>query len=216
MEIEFERFEFDSEEALRVYQQLSGKSAAEQMQIVKDKISDSYQFLILRKSILRPTLPIEDSVYPEDSESDAIHFVAKKGAQIVGIASFYRSQLAIDFSAKDSRNRSVVHTESSSHLNDGAMGIELSDAIRDEVGTNVTAVRLRGMAVQKDLQGKSIGQDLLDFAIEELQDEEVDVIWCNARTNAIPFYQKMGFATFGKEFTLPGIGPHLHAWMPIS
>ncbi len=68
--------------------------------------------------------------------------------------------------------------------------------------------RLRGMATDPAFQGKGAGKRLMQFAVDHLKDLRVDVIWCNARTAAVPFYEKLGFVTKGDEFQIPGIGPH--------
>lgn len=71
-----------------------------------------------------------------------------------------------------------------------------------------TAYRLRGMAVEPEEQGKGIGYQIMLFAIEQLATLGCDVLWCNARTNAVRFYQKLGLTVFSEEFDMPGIGPH--------
>lgn len=70
------------------------------------------------------------------------------------------------------------------------------------------AYRLRGMAVEPTEQGRGIGGRLLAFALEYLTSLGCDVLWCNARTNAVPFYHKLGFTAFSDEFEIAGIGPH--------
>ncbi len=68
--------------------------------------------------------------------------------------------------------------------------------------------RLRGMAVHQDLQGQGIGTQLLETCINHAIKNKADVIWCNARDNAVKFYKKSGFKIIGDEFELPNIGPH--------
>ncbi|MBK9286155.1 MAG: GNAT family N-acetyltransferase [Flavobacteriales bacterium] len=68
--------------------------------------------------------------------------------------------------------------------------------------------RLRGMATEPERRGAGLGTDLIHFALEHLRAQQADVLWCNARENALPFYAKLGFTTHGGEFDIPGIGPH--------
>ncbi len=68
--------------------------------------------------------------------------------------------------------------------------------------------RLRGMATEPEHQGKGAGKRLMTFAIEHIKAQRADMIWCNARVIAIPFYEKMGFEIKGDQFEIPGIGPH--------
>ncbi len=70
------------------------------------------------------------------------------------------------------------------------------------------AYRLRGMAVAKSHQNKGIGKKLVQYAIELLKNKNVEYLWCNARTSAKYFYEKMNFETFSEEFEIPNIGPH--------
>jgi len=67
------------------------------------------------------------------------------------------------------------------------------------------AWQLRGMAVQADRQGQGLGGQLLEFALRE---SEPRPVWCNARSAAIPFYQRYGFALVSEVFEVKGVGPH--------
>ncbi|MAE73565.1 MAG: GNAT family N-acetyltransferase, partial [Bdellovibrionaceae bacterium] len=35
-----------------------------------------------------------------------------------------------------------------------------------------------------------------------------DKLWCNARTSAVPLYDRAGFTKIGDEFEIDPIGPH--------
>lgn len=71
-----------------------------------------------------------------------------------------------------------------------------------------SAWRLRGMATQVDFQGQGIGAELLKTGIEMCREKGAQVLWCNARTSAAPFYSKLNFDIKGEEFVIDGIGPH--------
>ena len=68
--------------------------------------------------------------------------------------------------------------------------------------------RLRAMATLQDFQGLSSGKSLLLYAINLLKEKKTNLIWCDARVNAIPFYQKIGFKTQGNFYKIPQIGLH--------
>jgi GNAT superfamily N-acetyltransferase len=71
------------------------------------------------------------------------------------------------------------------------------------------AHQLRGMATRPDLVRRGIGRALLGFAERALLEETgVRLLWCNARVEAAPFYQKMGWAIVSEPFEIPGVGPH--------
>ena len=68
--------------------------------------------------------------------------------------------------------------------------------------------RIRGMAVKETLQGQNIGTQILETCINHAIKMKGDVIWCNARIDAVKFYKKCGFKIIGDEFEIPNIGPH--------
>ncbi len=67
---------------------------------------------------------------------------------------------------------------------------------------------LRGMAVIPEAQGKGLGKHLLLYAEDLIMQQSPTVLWFNARTSAVKFYQKNNFEVFGKEFDIPTVGPH--------
>lgn len=68
--------------------------------------------------------------------------------------------------------------------------------------------RLRGMAVDPAWQGKGTGSTLMRFGIDHLRAIKADLLWCNARDNALDFYLGLGMRVHGEGFDIPGIGPH--------
>lgn len=68
--------------------------------------------------------------------------------------------------------------------------------------------RLRGMAVQPELQTRGLGRLLIDAGEQELRSSNVNAWWCNARSSAAGYYAKMGLQQLGPEFDLPPLGPH--------
>ncbi len=84
----------------------------------------------------------------------------------------------------------------------------------------VEAIQLRGMCVDEPLQGAGLGERLLEGALGQLavRFPAAKVVWCNARTSAAGFYEKMGFERIGEEFDKPHIGPHVVMWkkLPVA
>lgn len=68
--------------------------------------------------------------------------------------------------------------------------------------------RLRGMATDEKYRSQGFGTQLMVQAQEILKQKRCDLIWCNARIQAIPFYESIGFRGLGELFELPGIGTH--------
>jgi predicted GNAT family N-acyltransferase len=70
------------------------------------------------------------------------------------------------------------------------------------------AWRLRGMATAPAVRGQGYAGEMLLRGIEELRERGVRLLWCNARTNAVGFYQRFGFTRRGAEFDIALLGPH--------
>ena len=76
--------------------------------------------------------------------------------------------------------------------------------IETEPGT----VRLRQMAVPKNLQGKGVGRALMQFAENIARDRGYRKITMHARKTATGFYEKLGYVISGgdvREVTLPHV-----------
>jgi len=72
------------------------------------------------------------------------------------------------------------------------------------------AWQLRGMATDGQQQGRGLGRRLLELAVAEARrDEPERVWWCNARTSAIGFYEKLGWQVRSEPFDVPTAGPHV-------
>ncbi len=65
---------------------------------------------------------------------------------------------------------------------------------------NTKMVRLRQMAVQKNLQGKGIGESIISFAENLARDKGFKTLMMHARDTAIGFYEKFGYNIKGEQF----------------
>lgn len=68
--------------------------------------------------------------------------------------------------------------------------------------------RLRAMATSPKVRGENFGKQVIDFALEELKNRKVELLWCDARKVALGFYEKMGFKIKGDFYEIPIIGKH--------
>lgn len=75
--------------------------------------------------------------------------------------------------------------------------------------------RLRGMATDFDFHGQGIGAAVLHFSFAVLRQRHCDLLWCNARKIAFPFYEKLGFCYIGELFDIGVIGPHKVMYKPL-
>lgn len=69
--------------------------------------------------------------------------------------------------------------------------------------------QIRGMAVLENHRKKDCGKALLIHSEEECNNQGVDLIWFNARIEAIGFYEKMGYQKKGTPFDIPDVGEHI-------
>ena len=71
------------------------------------------------------------------------------------------------------------------------------------------AWRLRGMAVDPSQQGSGVGRLVLDEAVAAAREGGAPLLWANARTAALGFYERMGWRVVGEEFIAGDSGlPH--------
>ena len=70
-------------------------------------------------------------------------------------------------------------------------------------------VRLRQMAVQKNMQGKGIGESIIRFAENLARDKGYKAITMHARDTAIGFYEKYGYKVKGEKFMEINIPHHI-------
>ena len=71
------------------------------------------------------------------------------------------------------------------------------------------AWQLRGMGVVAVHQGTGVGQSLL-ATLEQIARaaSPIQLLWCNARKEAIGFYLRQGWSIASEEFMIEDVGPH--------
>lgn len=68
--------------------------------------------------------------------------------------------------------------------------------------------RLRGMATLPEYEGKGYGRLALLHCIDHARKYGGQRIWCNARENALGFYQRMDFEVLGGPYSVDGKHQH--------
>jgi len=86
-----------------------------------------------------------------------------------------------------------------------------SDKFNEEV-----QYQIRGMAVLESEQGKGFGEKLLLFAEKYIREQKGDLIWFNARSVAIRFYERAGYAVLGDAFEIPDVGTHFLMYKTLA
>jgi len=131
----------------------------------------------IRQQVLRPGLPPETAVFPDDDLDTTFHLGIYEEGSLVGIASLYP---------------------------------EGPDGEGD-----ARAWRVRGMAVLPEHHGRGFGSKLLQACIAWASAHGGELLWCNARVKARPFYELRGLRIEGEAFDIPGIGPHYRMMCPL-
>lgn len=72
------------------------------------------------------------------------------------------------------------------------------------------AWRLRGMAVEPELQGRGAGTLLLDAVVARARAAGAEVLWADARDSALEFYRRRGWSVEGKGYLTPATGISHH------
>jgi len=61
-------------------------------------------------------------------------------------------------------------------------------------------IRFRKFATLPGFQGKGLGAKLLQYALAYAQTNGYSRMWCDARTDALGFYERFGFKKFSEPF----------------
>lgn len=76
--------------------------------------------------------------------------------------------------------------------------------------------RLRGMATSPEARNVGIGSALLEALLGHIAEVGGGILWCNARTSALAFYQRGGMQPWGDVWEDPEIGPHVVMWRNVA
>lgn len=139
----------------------------------------------LRERILRPGADDEELQFPGDDHELALHVGVYSAAKLIGAGSIAPEVPPYPLQA---------------HMPEAAF----------EKGASF---RLRGMAVDPEFQGNSIGHKILEELFAYMADVNARWMWCNARVSAVSFYEQNGFNIVEASFELPKIGLHRLAFI---
>ncbi|SEJ20689.1 GNAT family N-acetyltransferase [Flavobacterium terrigena] len=88
------------------------------------------------------------------------------------------------------------------------IGVASVFKVKNENFDEKNQFQLRGMAVLNEYQGLGYGNLILDEVCKFVDAQKAEVLWFNARENAVKFYQNFGFSVLGNSFEIPEIGTH--------
>lgn len=93
-------------------------------------------------------------------------------------------------------------------LNNELIGIISIFKNNNSIFASVNQYQIRGMAILELHQKKGYGEALVTHCEEFCEKLPTDLIWFNARTSAIGFYEKLGYTKTGMPFEIKNIGEH--------
>ncbi|HAM01906.1 MAG TPA: GNAT family N-acetyltransferase [Acidimicrobiaceae bacterium] len=158
----------------------------------------------LRARILRPGLPLDQSVYPGDDHPEAAH-----------VAVLVPGASGADADAGDLFDDEVV-VAVGSVFEEGPPAVLVASAEVGPAARGGRWWRIRGMATAEGWRSRGLGGTVLGALLERAAARGAGVVWCNARVPAIAFYRRAGFREVGDVFEAPGIGPHIVMWRAVA
>lgn len=121
-------------------------------------------------------------MYPGDDEASSLHLAVIERNRTVSVASFYLEPVP-------------------DRVEEALCGVI----------AGAPGIRIRGMATEPSHRGRGCGRMLVERGLGELcaQHTGLHAAWCNARTTASGYYERVGFVVASRVFELPDIGPHV-------
>lgn len=145
----------------------------------------------LRRAVLRPQFPAEQSEYPADDDPQSAHVAIRRAGHLVE-------------ADNDAPGAEVL-----------AVGTVLRGPPPWEP-QQVDGWRVRGMATRPDARGRGLGGLVLHTLLEHVAAHGGGLVWCNARVPALGLYGRAGFVARGEVFDIRGIGPHMCMWRTVA
>jgi predicted GNAT family acetyltransferase len=141
----------------------------------------------LRRAVLRPHQPPEQSAYPGDDNPLSAHAVVR-------LTQFR------------------LHEDSDDVVAAGSV----IPAPPPWEPLRFDGWRIRGMATRPDVRERGLGGLVLDALLDHVAAHGGGLVWCNARVAAEGLYARVGFTPRGQVFEIPGIGPHIQMFRTLT
>ena len=101
------------------------------------------------------------------------------------------------------------------YQNERLIGIISIFKEKNDLFSETNQFQIRGMAVLEEFQGKGFGAELVKEAENHCISLNTDLIWFNARENAVPFYKKLDYIIIGDSFLITDVGIHFAMYKKI-
>lgn len=87
---------------------------------------------------------------------------------------------------------------------------------RNKLFKEFNQFQIRGMAILEDYQNKRFGEKLVLHCENYALLNQSNLIWFNARINAVAFYERLGYSKLGEAFEILEIGKHFVMFKSFS
>lgn len=93
-------------------------------------------------------------------------------------------------------------------FDDKLVGVVSVFKTENSIFTSEQQLQIRGMAILPEFQKNGFGTDLMKHCEAHYSGKNEVLIWFNARENAVPFYEKLGYSIVGAPFYIAEVGTH--------
>lgn len=90
----------------------------------------------------------------------------------------------------------------------GASLVAVVSFLPQDLPSRTGGFRIRGLVVLAAVNRRGLGRSLIEFGIPLVKEAGATYIWCNARENSIPFFERLGFTSISDLFDVEATGLH--------
>ena len=101
------------------------------------------------------------------------------------------------------------------YINNNIVSIGTFVKEKNKEFNNNKQYRLRAMATDLKFKEMGYGKKLFSHAINILKNKQIELLWCDARLEAIPFYKKLHMKSLNTIYNIKNIGPHQTMYIHI-
>mgnify|MGYP005989972667 CR=1 FL=1 len=126
--------------------------------------------------------------------------------------SILRNKIDLPYKFKEDFNETTFHL--GAYYKNELVGIATFMQNKME-GLEGNQYQLRGMATVLKVRGKGCGKDIINEAKNILSQKNTNILWCNARKEAVSFYEELAFSKIGVAFNVDKVGVHFKMYTKI-
>ncbi|WNW02792.1 GNAT family N-acetyltransferase [Tenacibaculum sp. HL-MS23] len=126
--------------------------------------------------------------------------------------SVLRKEIDLPYKFKEDFDESTFHL--GAYHNNELVGV--ASFIKNKMeGFEEDQYQLRGMATVLKVRGKGYGKKIINESKNILGQKNTHILWCNARKEAVSFYEELTFNIVGAVFNVDKVGEHFKMFTKI-